>query len=142
MTREEVIKWLKIELHIWESDCKSNHPIKDAIRAAIKALEQEPCEDCISRQEVKKQMVKYGFHAPDVTVTEFIEDLPPVTPQPKCHAHWIHSKETPDFREHWTCSHCNHDIIENPKFKNRVTGESLNFEWCPYCGEKIEGSEE
>jgi hypothetical protein len=27
---------------------------------------------------VKEQMIKYGFHAPDMTVTEFAEDLLPV----------------------------------------------------------------
>ena len=37
--------------------------------------------DLIDRQVVKEQMIKYGFHAPDMTVTEFVEDLPPVNPQ-------------------------------------------------------------
>lgn len=53
------------------------------------------------------------------------------------YASWIHSEETSDFKEHWTCSNCNHDIIENPIFKNKITGEPLNFEWCPYCGSKM-----
>lgn len=43
----------------------------------LKALEQEPSTDAVSRQEVKEQMIKYGFHAPDMTVTEFVEDLLP-----------------------------------------------------------------
>lgn len=48
---------------------------------AIKALEKESCEDAVSRQTVKEQMIYYGFHAPDMTVTEFVEDcLPSVTP--------------------------------------------------------------
>ena len=29
----------------------------------------------ISRKAVKEQMIKYGFHAPDMTVTEFVEDM-------------------------------------------------------------------
>lgn len=37
----------------------------------------------ISRQELKAQMIKYGFHAPDMTVSEFVEDLLPVTPKRK-----------------------------------------------------------
>jgi hypothetical protein len=41
----------------------------------------ELCEDAISKQTIKEQMIKYGFHAPDMTVTEFVEDLPPVKPQ-------------------------------------------------------------
>lgn len=43
---------------------------------------QEPCEDAVSREAVKNGMIKYGFHAPDMTVTEFVEDcLIPVTPR-------------------------------------------------------------
>ena len=42
----------------------------------LHASQTEPCEDCISRHVVKEQMIKYGFHAPDMTVTEFVEDLP------------------------------------------------------------------
>lgn len=41
MTREEAIKQLKIELSMWESDCKSYHKTKDALKMAIKALEKE-----------------------------------------------------------------------------------------------------
>lgn len=38
-------------------------------------------DNCVSRQAVKEGTIKYGFRAPDMTVTEFIEDeLPPVTP--------------------------------------------------------------
>lgn len=47
---------------------------------AFEMLKQEPCEDAISRQALKSQMIKYGFHAPDMTVTEFVEDLPSITP--------------------------------------------------------------
>lgn len=44
--------------------------------------ETDISEDCVNRQAVKEGMIKYGFHAPDMTVTEFIEDeLPPVTPK-------------------------------------------------------------
>lgn len=39
------------------------------------------CEDAISRQAIKEQMLYYGFCAPDMTVTKFVEDLPSVNPQ-------------------------------------------------------------
>lgn len=29
-------------------------------------------------------MLKYGFHAPDMTVTEFVEDLLSISPQKPC----------------------------------------------------------
>ena len=31
-------------------------------------------KDLIDRAQVKESMLKYGFHAPDMTVTEFVED--------------------------------------------------------------------
>jgi hypothetical protein len=42
MTREQAKHWLEIELKTWEYECKSKHPIKEALSVAIKALEQEP----------------------------------------------------------------------------------------------------
>ena len=37
--------------------------------------------DLTSRHAVKEQIIKYDFHAPDMTVTEFVEDLSPVNLQ-------------------------------------------------------------
>lgn len=51
---------------------------------------------------------------------------------------WLHCKETIRFKEHWCCSECDRDIIENPIHRNTVTGEFQNFEYCPYCGIKME----
>lgn len=42
MTREEAILWLNEEIRTWENECQSKHPIKEALYAARKALEQEP----------------------------------------------------------------------------------------------------
>ena len=41
MTREEAIEWLNRDLKEWENDCRSEHPVKEALDMAIKALEQE-----------------------------------------------------------------------------------------------------
>ena len=49
MTREENLHWIDQEIQTWENECQSKHPIKEALYAARKELEQEPCEDCISR---------------------------------------------------------------------------------------------
>lgn len=49
MTREENLHWIDQEIQTWENECQSKHPIKEALYAARKALEQKPCEDCISR---------------------------------------------------------------------------------------------
>ena len=49
MTREENLHWIDEEIRTWENECQSKHPIKEALYAARKAVEKEPCEDCISR---------------------------------------------------------------------------------------------
>jgi hypothetical protein len=36
-------------------------------------------DDLISRHIIQEQMLKYGFTAPDMTVTEFVEDCLPST---------------------------------------------------------------
>ena len=91
MTREEAIKELKIFSGTTRIRLSAN--FWEALNTVIKALEQETCEDAVSRQSVKDGMIKYGFHAPDMTVTEFVEDmLPPVIPTQR----WIPcSKELP-----------------------------------------------
>jgi glycine cleavage system protein P-like pyridoxal-binding family len=95
---------------------------------------QEPCKDCISRtkdainkQVVKEQMIKYGFHAPDMTVTEFVEDLLPIAPTRK-KGKWI--VEIWNNREHHICSDC-----------QRVVDYEPCYHYCPYCGEEKESEE-
>ena len=82
MTREEAIHILD---NLKPTNTKSSfdaYVVGKAITMAIKALEQESSGDnVVSRDVVKEQMIMYGFHAPDMTVTEFVEDLPPVNPK-------------------------------------------------------------
>ena len=85
MTREEAIDIIK---------CLAWHtrPDEEDVGQAIKALEQEPCEDCISRQEAILQVQRYGVGCFDVEefspeqcerfVISKLNSLPPVTPQP------------------------------------------------------------
>lgn len=49
MTNEEAINYLKISMAIGEDDDSRHH--NEVLKFIIKALEQEPCEDCISRQD-------------------------------------------------------------------------------------------
>lgn len=78
MTNEEHIEQLK-KLRSFH-----NGSYGRSINKAIEVLKQEPSTDAVSRQAVKEQMIKYGFHAPDMTVTEFVEEIPPVTPIQTC----------------------------------------------------------
>lgn len=101
MTNEQVITRIK-----HNSMYKDDRETADYI---IKALEQQPCDDCVSRQAVKEGMIKYGFHAPDMTVTEFIEDdLMSVTPTQG----WIPvSERLPKVGEKVLCQ-CQANIFE------------------------------
>ena len=99
MTREETIKQLKIELSMWESDCKSYHKTKDALKTAIEFLEQEPCEDAVRRQAVLNILNNADWALDeDRTVERYKElltacykDLPSVTSV--CKQKWIPCSE-------------------------------------------------
>lgn len=99
MTKEENISTLNEHLDHWkrllsEKICDQDEGEKtiDALQNAIKALEQEPCEDAISRQAVidtidkwiKSMHVLIAFPANEVTpLFESVHELPSVSPQPK-----------------------------------------------------------
>lgn len=61
---------------------QSNKMASKALDMAIKALEQEPCEDAISRQYLLDNCVMDKVTMPYVPVCR-IKDAPPVTPQLK-----------------------------------------------------------
>lgn len=64
----------------WEQEELNFVQPKKSIPCTVK-IQTQANGDSISRQMVKEQMIKYGFHAPDMTVTEFVEDLPSIKPQ-------------------------------------------------------------
>jgi len=77
-------------------------PSKEALEIAIKALEErEPCEDAISRQTVMEHYstgeLAHCNHISRNNLLDFIEQLPPVTPQPKM-GRWIYGEEA---RKHY-----------------------------------------
>ena len=66
MTREEIIQGL------YRGDSR-------AIKEAIKALEKEPCEDCVSREAVKEAL----RNRTGESISDCINALPSVTPTRK-----------------------------------------------------------
>ena len=105
----------------------------------IKALEQEPCEDAISRQAVIVAMRKnYRNSGRDIDgdyvegnysekLYDVIISLPSAAPQPKT-SHWVY-KIYGSFHEQgdWYCSHCDYQF-------NYGGGHA---EFCPKCGYKM-----
>lgn len=95
MTREEAYNRIDAIIEKHEVDdvyiTITNHKDYDALRMAREALEQEPCEDCISRQAVLEKMAytetEEGWSGMTVNVKD-IEALPSVTPAEKA-GRWI-----------------------------------------------------
>ncbi len=122
MTREEAIKVLNmVEAHGLADEAK---------RMAIKSLEKEPCENCVSREQLKREL--HAQMAVDAITKETAEDmlnhLPSVTPQPKT-GHWIATGayftgaySSIDYVE---CSCCGYESLEEGHY-------------CPFCGARME----
>lgn len=125
MTREEILNTPEIvdfmldKSVIAESKMKLHKRLDELCKLAIKALEQEPCEDADSRQAVKEQMIYYGFLAPDMTVTEFVEDcLPSVnTQKPFINKPCVSSG---------VCEHDKTNVLD------KIRAEIIELTKCPY----------
>lgn len=129
MTREEASFILaNIDRRVCDDD------LSEALDMAIEALEQEPCEDAISRQAVDDAICEYSRSC-DVNygqIMEYIEKLPSVTPKQRT-GHWIENTYELS-REFWDstteCSVCGY----------KLGGAMPNF--CPNCGAKMAESED
>lgn len=84
MTREEAIQYNKnLREYMRITDKKSEYKFLEenyiALEMAIKALEQEPCNDAVSRAEVLNLIRFNAFHVE--SQVKAIENMPSVTPQ-------------------------------------------------------------
>jgi ribosomal protein S27AE len=140
MTNEEAIKELRDasdnEVRYGDTDNHYDEVMKrvEAFDMAIKALEQQPCEDAISRQAVKETIFEQGSaekleidFAKLLLLQRAIKALPSVTPQPtRPTARWETLVE--DYNK---CSKCG----EMGKFY-RI------YKYCPNCGARMAESED
>jgi hypothetical protein len=125
MTKEEAISYFKMSISIGDTDDERQH--NEALKMAIEALEQEPCEDVVSRQaaiDALKDAENHAFNSYYkglVKAHKIIANLPPI--QPKI-GHWI-DVETLDSALWHACSEC---------------GETEFYEtdYCPNCGRRMQ----
>lgn len=126
MTREEHIENLKAIASDMPSDKCADWI--ESLMAGVKALEQEPCEDAISRQAVDDAIYDYSRSC-DVNyaqIMEFIDKLPSVTPQPKM-GRWVKTIGENGVTSALRCSECG---FEDNRYEL--------FNYCPECGAKME----
>lgn len=133
MTREEEMTngFAQIVLVQLNTDEQLNVREHEAIRVAIKALEQQTCEDAISREDALMALTGEWTELTDELIHRFIrriKKLPSVNPQPKI-GHWI-SHYDEDAKEGWyECDRCH-------------TERAFNTDYCPDCGAKMVESQE
>jgi len=81
MTLDEAINILKQYVDYDNPDVPDFYTMEEAIEVVIKALEQQPCEDAISRTAVLELVADYDLSMGQVV--KGIHALPSVSPMPK-----------------------------------------------------------
>ena len=119
MTREEIIHGL------YRGDSK-------AIKEAVKTLEQEPCDDAVSRKDIYFKLTNGAY--PNENIEQFIgrlvkelKALQTVTPEPKT-GHWIFDYVSADGHRVYHCSECG--CYLKPKHSEPLE----TFKYCSLCG--------
>lgn len=116
--------------------CLDFRQLAEWLKDYKRLLEQQPCENCISRQavlDIDFKRIILTTAKPAETIEQKVKALPPVAPKQK--GHWDHGKEiSREYRGQtlvninyldWYCSNC-HCVVE----------QSIKPEWsyCPNCG--------
>ena len=117
MTNEEAIETLKNHKPY---DLLNAYKVGEALDMAIKALEQEPCEDAISRDAAIDLIADFELSMDEVV--RGVHALPSVTSQPKT-GHWIKKGNT------LKCPLCG--------AKGADIKDDYCFNYCPNCGAKM-----
>lgn len=108
------------------------------LNMAIEALEQEPCDDCISRKEiirwVKTECNPYGKPTLDFEsgkrVIEHLEQMPSAEPK---RGKWLDDNNS--FNSFYAnCSECGYQMDKH--------AERGYHNYCPYCGARMRSGEE
>ena len=124
MTAEEAIRHLKDLQRLYLGNERFTADI-EAIGIAIEALEQEPCEDAISRADVKKYLSAPDANGDRVIYESDLDLLPTVIPQQKI-GKW--ERYVNDYKK---CSIC-----------EAIVKSYHSYKYCPNCGAKMLESEE
>lgn len=134
MTNERAVEILNLDLDILG---QYGGETAEAYKMAIQALEAQPSEDCISREEAINEADNLSLETSydNEKVEQMLRDLPSVTPErPK--GKWIETLEHRDefgSTWHYECSEC--------RAKSYKGFEPLE-RYCPNCGAEMSGGGE
>lgn len=146
MTREEAIA----ELNTFKIGAKSELG-ENALDMAIKALQQEPCEDEVSRQAVLNAIEKAQYsrdfckeHHIDYSISMemvriVLHDLPPVTPAEKVRR-WIPVSERLPKENEYIGNVCKYYLIQD-EYGDMHVAHLSNVGWIPMDSLKAIGDE-
>ena len=145
MTREEAVKCLINERDNHINTCNGvfYETRTEAINMAIKALEQELCEDAISRAEAIRIASGYCHWT---NIPDELAKLPSVTPKQKM-GHWELPEKAYDDNIWRKCSCCgvHYECFTKyePKSPSMYAGETFysrkRIDFCPNCGADMRG---
>ena len=156
MTREEATAFLQGRIYLIDKYYPQIEDYREALVLAIKALEQEPCEDAISRQALyewldgwKEKNKYYHPHTkneiiPICEVVDIIQSLPSVTPQQKTGHNC--NKDYADC-DQFVCSECGielqdwHKVVRDDEYDD-ISYQEYAFRFCPSCGCEIKEVDE
>lgn len=130
MTEEEAIKIAQGLITDFKHESET---MVEFCNVVIKALEQQPCEDCVSRAQVI-DLIRGTCSNGDITYfrrkhdancfIELVGALPSVNPQPKI-GHWIeNAPEYQNIDPPYICSECGHSNL-------------IKTNYCEQCGAKM-----
>ena len=136
MTNEEAKKIIFNQWQAFLDNYIDYGQTSEAYKLAIKALEQEPCEDTISRQAaiaVTDYADYAGLAIEDVKkvtdeIVKGLKQLPPVTPAPRI-GRWIDQGIIERNNRFCVCSECG-------KGDTQAKGQIVPYCW--WCGAKME----
>ena len=141
MTGEEIVEGLKLlEDNMVHFDELQNDKgewidVHELLFEAIQALEQQPCEDAISKQAMFEILTKYNLEMSKIA--EDMNKLPPAVPQQK-YGKWILADEQ------------NKEDVENDNYRficsecqcSDIHAKGTIVPYCWKCGAKMQESEE
>jgi DNA-directed RNA polymerase subunit RPC12/RpoP len=155
MTITEIISGLKFTIEMFLFDPNTGEKLTeprndmdkitlDACKGAIKALEQQPCEDCVSRKLLSDNLCE-GISCNECSFNEIdgesgcllqkrFDELPSVQPT-RPTGRWI-EKEDYNLDTYYDCSECGESFC----LIDGTPADNL-YKYCPNCGARMAESE-